>query len=118
MNWLKTIPFIWKITISLNFRRLIILSSYLREQITGKSILSAPEETAHPVTSFEIVDPCETVESIQEADNQGNVRIKSKIKIHYEKDDVETESFLIVSTVLDEVKNVVEVFFDPELIER
>lgn len=102
----------------IKFSKTDVFISHLHQQIVGKKILIPPEEqNAYPITSFEIIDPCEYVESIQEPDNQENVRIKSRIKVHYEKDGQENQYFLTVSTTLDDVRNVLEVFFEPELIE-
>ena len=72
-----------------------------------------------PIISFEILNTCESIEKIQDPEQEeesGEKIITSKVKIVYNKKGRVTKLILALNTLIDDVKNIIDVYSDPELI--
>lgn len=94
--------------------------SHLEQELSGKSLRLGA--TVYPIVRYEILDPSETIEHLQESEQQTEdyeeISINSKLKVIYTKNGSELELILLVSTIIDSVKNIVDVHFDPDVIEQ
>jgi len=94
--------------------------SHLEHELLGKSLHVGTH--VYPIIRFEILDPSETIEHLHDTEQQTEeyeeISIRSKIKIIYHKNGQESELILQVNTILDEAKNVTNVYFNRELVDR
>ncbi len=90
--------------------------SIIEQQIKGKYIVIG--SNAYPITSFNVINPIKSMDSILDADNNEAIVIDSELKIFYAKPDGQSETSLVISTFFDESNAVVDVRFDKELLEQ
>lgn len=93
--------------------------SHLEKQLSGKSVLVDRQVCA--IVEFEILNPCdfiEIVEDTEQSDEPEEISIRSKVKVVYAKNEGVSELILTVSTLLDEAKNIIDVRFDKELVDK
>jgi hypothetical protein len=98
------------------FARTDYFKSLLEQQLQKKSIVIGP--SVFPIVSFDILDQLESMDKIQDDEENEEIVINSRAKIFFIKPDGKSESVLIISTFLDETKTVIDVRFDLELVDQ
>lgn len=99
------------------FARTDYFKSHLEQQLERKVIVIGSE--TFPITSFNIIDQLDSMDSIINDDESEEIIINSRIKIVYTKPDGQEEAnTLTISTFLDETKTVNDVRFDKELLDQ
>jgi hypothetical protein len=99
----------------ITFAKTDYFKSHLEKQLLRKSILVGQQ--VYPIIRFEILNPCDSIETSQDAEQNEEININSKLKIIFAINRVESEVPLTVSTILDEAKNILDVRFDQELLD-
>jgi hypothetical protein len=87
------------------------------DEIIGKGILSGTE--VHAITKTLILDPSVSIETVQSNDDPPIelTKIKSELKVTYQENNGDFEMTLLADFMINEINEIVEAHFDPELIE-
>jgi hypothetical protein len=102
-----------------DFARDSYFRDYLKKHVLQMKFVITDQK--YPITSFEILEPCESIEEVEEVtDNEPIAEerlVNTLIRVNFRKDEMECSILVKLRTIMDDKRNINPVDSNPEMVD-